>query len=32
MKATVETLGDPYRSKTPLSSVPNYQEPDLSCQ
>ncbi len=26
----VETLGDPYRSKTPLPSVPNYQEPDLS--
>jgi hypothetical protein len=27
----VETLGDPYRSKTPLPSVPNYWEPDLSC-
>ncbi len=27
---TVETLGDPYRGKTPLPSVPNYQEQDLS--
>ncbi len=25
----VESLGDPYRSKNPLPSVPNYQEPDL---
>jgi hypothetical protein len=25
----VETLGDPYRSKNPLPSVPNYREPDL---
>jgi hypothetical protein len=30
-RGCVETLGDPYRSKTPLPSVPNYQEPDLSC-
>ena len=26
----VETLGDPYRGKTPLPSVPNYREQDLS--
>jgi hypothetical protein len=25
----VETLGDPYRGKTPLPSVPNYREQDL---
>jgi hypothetical protein len=29
-KGCVETLGDPYLSKTTLPSVPNYQEPDLS--
>ncbi len=29
IRKTVETLGDPYRSKTLLPSVPNYQEPDL---
>jgi hypothetical protein len=26
----IETLGDPYRGKTPLPSVPNYRERDLS--